>query len=166
MMNGVASQSMREKGVAYKINWGIGLPELKIIASEYGKNYELAVELWKEDIRECKILATLIMPANEMSVDLAELWVEQLKTQEMAEMTAFNLFQHIDNAGRLALKWISSDNELKQICGYNVLARLLLKGIVFTDRDINEFKDQAQTAMSGGNISVRHAATNALAKIH
>ena len=24
MMNGVASQSMREKGLGYKINWGVG----------------------------------------------------------------------------------------------------------------------------------------------
>ena len=54
-MNGVVSQSMREKGLGYKINWGIGLPELKSIAARYGKDYDLAIELWKEDNRECKI---------------------------------------------------------------------------------------------------------------
>ena len=29
LMNGVASQSMRQKGVSYKINWGVPLPELQ-----------------------------------------------------------------------------------------------------------------------------------------
>ena len=62
MMNGMASQSMREKGLGYSINWGISLPALKTLAEEYGKDYDLAIELWKENIRECKILATLIMP--------------------------------------------------------------------------------------------------------
>ena len=66
MMNGEASRSMREKGVEYKLNWGVTLPQLKQMASQYEKNYELAVELWKEDIRECKILATLLMPSKEM----------------------------------------------------------------------------------------------------
>ena len=62
LMNGVASRSMRDKGADYKINWGISLPDLQQMALEYGKDYELAIELWKEDIRECKILATMLMP--------------------------------------------------------------------------------------------------------
>ena len=96
-MNGVTSQSMREKGLGYKINWGVNLPVLKGIAAEYGKDYDLAVELWKEDIRECKILATMIMPYDKMSEDLVELWIDQMPNQEMAEMTSFNLFQHINS---------------------------------------------------------------------
>ena len=42
MMNGVASHSMREKGVAYKINWGVPIPDLQKMAAEYGKAYDLA----------------------------------------------------------------------------------------------------------------------------
>lgn len=36
-MNGVASQSMREKGLDYKLNFGIELPRLKEIAARYEK---------------------------------------------------------------------------------------------------------------------------------
>ena len=96
LMNGVASQSMRQKGVSYKINWGVPLPELQKMAAEYGKDYGLAVELWKEDIRECQILATLVMPAEKMDADLVDVWMERLRTQEMAELLAFNLLQHLD----------------------------------------------------------------------
>ena len=32
LMNGVASQSMRQKGVEYKINWGVSLPDLQKMA--------------------------------------------------------------------------------------------------------------------------------------
>lgn len=36
-MNGVVSQSMREKGLDYKLNFGIELPRLKEIAARYEK---------------------------------------------------------------------------------------------------------------------------------
>lgn len=63
-MNGVASASMREKGIDKYLNWGIQLPALKDISNKYGRDYDLAIALWKENVRECKILATLMMPPN------------------------------------------------------------------------------------------------------
>ena len=56
-MNGVVSQSMREKGLDYKLNFGVELPRIKSIAAAYEKSHDLAQALWKENIRECKILA-------------------------------------------------------------------------------------------------------------
>ena len=85
LMNGPGSQSMRDKGLGYKLNWGVPFYELKKMAEEYGKDYDLAIELWKEDIRECKILATLIMPADKMLPEITDLWMEQVQSQEMAE---------------------------------------------------------------------------------
>ena len=49
VMNGPASQSMREKGLKYKLNWGVPVPTLKAMAKDYGKNYALAIERVKAD---------------------------------------------------------------------------------------------------------------------
>ena len=51
-MNGVISTSMREKGIVYKLNFGVPYPEIKEIARKHKPNGELAAALWKEDIRE------------------------------------------------------------------------------------------------------------------
>ena len=59
LMNGVASQSMRQKGVSYKINWGVPLPELQKMSAEYGKDYGLAVELWKKTYANARYLQRL-----------------------------------------------------------------------------------------------------------
>lgn len=160
MMNGEASRSMREKGVEYKLNWGVTLPQLKQMATEWEKSYDLAIALWKEDIRECKILATLLMPAGQMPQEVAEIWMEQTRSQEMAEMLAFNLFQYLDYAPDLAYRWIANGQDLYQICGYNILSRLFMKGQEPNERGINEFIDQAQAALQGGSYGVRHAAMN------
>ena len=60
-MNGAVSQSMREKGLVYKLNFGVELPRIKMIAEGYEKNHDLAQALWKEEIRECKILAVITL---------------------------------------------------------------------------------------------------------
>ena len=161
-MNGVTAQSMRQKGSDYKLNWGVSLLDLNRMAEEYGKDAELAVELWKENIRECKILATLIMPAEEMYSDLVELWMEQMPTVEMAELAAFNLFQYLDEAPLFAYRWIASEKELEQICGYMVLARLFMRSQSPDERGINEFIDQALVALQGDKPSVSRAAMTAI----
>ena len=74
-MNGVASADMRKAGIGYKLNFGVGLPALKEIAKETEKSPELAAALWKEDIRECRILAALIYPQDQYLPDLADLWI-------------------------------------------------------------------------------------------
>ena len=165
MMNGPGSQSMREKGLDYKLNWGVPYPELKKMAAEYGKDYELAIELWKEDIRECKILATLIMPADKMLAEITDLWMEQVQSQEMAEMLAFNLLQYVDYAPVIAYQWIASDKPLYNIAGFQLLARLFAKGQEPNERGINEFLDQASVALQGENMGVKHAAANAVMRI-
>ena len=162
LMNGVTAQSMREKGVDYHLNWGASLGHLQEMAREYGKDYDLAIELWKENIRECKIMALLIMPTERMSPELADLWMEQTPSQEIAEMAAFNLYQHLDYAPVMAFQWIAGDNEMEQICGYNLLSRLFMKGQEPNERGILEFLDQALTALQSPSVSVRHAAMNSV----
>ena len=39
-MNGPAAQSMRQKGLNYKLIWGVSLTDLKEIAKEYAPNAE------------------------------------------------------------------------------------------------------------------------------
>ena len=160
LMSGPTAQSMTQKGLGYKINWGVPFIELKKMALEYGKDYELAIELWKEDIRECKILATLIMPAEKMLPEITDIWMEQVKSQEMAEMLAFNLLQHVDYAPAIAYEWIATDKTLYEIAGFQLLARLFANGQEANERGINEFLDQAAVALQGDNMGIKHAAAN------
>lgn len=162
MMNGVASQSMRQKGAEYQVNWGIGLVELRNMAAEYGKNYDLAIALWKENIRECKILATMIMPAEDMLTEVADIWMEQTPTQEIAEIAAFQLYQYLEDAPVLAFKWLASGKTLYEICGFQVLSRLFMQGLEPDERGINELMDQALAALQSEHAGVRHAAMNCI----
>ena len=77
-MNGVISTSMRNKGMDYKIIFGLSLPQLRNIAEKYSFNKEVAEILWKEDIRESKLLATMIYPYEEMKLQNCGLMISAL----------------------------------------------------------------------------------------
>ena len=158
MMDGVASQSMREKGLNYHVNWGASVPMLKQKAQETGKDYDLAIALWKENVRECKILATMIMPAEQMLPEVVDIWMEQTPSQEVAEMASFNLYQHLPFAPAKAYEWIASGKDLYQLCGFHVLTRLFARGQEPSERGVNEFLDQAMAALQGNAIAVKKAA--------
>ena len=158
MMDGSIAQSMRDKGVDYHLNWGATLPRLREKADGIGKNYDLAIALWKEYVRECKILATMIMPSDVVLPEVIDIWMEQTPTQEIAEQAAFNLYQYLPYAPEKAYTWIASDKELYQLCGFHILSRLFMNGQEPNERGINEFIDQALAALQGESIAVRKAA--------
>ena len=172
MMDGAVAQSMRDKGVNYHLNWGATLPRLKERAEEIKSSltshqspvtvYSLAIALWKENVRECKILATMLMPPDEMLPEVCDIWMEQVPSQEIAEQVAFNLWQHLPYAPEKAYQWIASDKEYEQLCGFHVLSRLFMNGQEPNERGINEFIDQTLVALQGPFMSVRKAAMQSI----
>ena len=171
MMDGSVAQSMRDKGLNYHLNWGSTLPRLKAKAEELktssqepiaDSQYDLAIALWKENVRECKILATMLMPPEKMLPEVCDIWMEQIPSQEIAEQAAFNLWQHLPYAPEKAYQWIASDQEYYQLCGFHVLSRLFMNGQEPNERGINEFIDQALSALQGPYMSVRKAAMQSM----
>lgn len=163
-MNGVISQSMREKGLGYKLNFGIEFPRIKEIAAAYEPNHEVAQALWKENIRECKILAGLLQPVDSFCPEIADIWIEDMHYPELAEYTVMNLFQRLPYASEVVFRWMAVDREYFQLCGFLLMARLLMKGQKLNERAEAEFLDQAFTALEGDIVSVQKAAALALCK--
>jgi hypothetical protein len=166
MMDGSIAQSMRDKGLNYHLNWGATLPRLKEMADEIANSqesiancqYDLAIALWKENVRECKILATMLMPADQILPEVVDIWMEQIPSQEIAEQLAFNLWQHLPFAPEKAYQWMASDKEYDQLCGFHVLTRLFMNHQEPNERGINEYLDQMVAALQGPFSSVRKAA--------
>ena len=162
MMDGAVAKSMRDKGVDYRLNWGATLPRLRAKADELGPNYSLAIALFKENVRECKILATMVIPPNEVLPEVIDIWMEQITTQEVAEQAAFNLFQYLPYAPEKAYTWMASEKPLYQLCGFHILSRLFMNKQEPNERGINEFIDQAIVALQGDSLMVRKAAMSAV----
>lgn len=161
-MNGEASKSMRESGIGYGLNFGVELPRLKEIAGQFGKDSALASALWKENVRECRMLAALIYPQEEFLPDMADLWVGQIEYPDLAEVCSMYLFSRMKDASGTAFRWIASGSETVQYCGFLTMAHLLRQGREMETRYAMELRDQAAAAIGGKNILPAQAARTVL----
>lgn len=161
-MNGVASTSMRNSGIdGYRVIFGVDVVRLKELASEYGKDHALAQELWKESVRECKILATMIQPVESFYPEIADIWVSDIKTQEMAEQASMNLFQYLPYASEKAFEWISDERVFVQMCGF-LLCIHLMRRSEFNERSQMEFIDQALATFHTDSSLLRNVVWRAM----
>ena len=164
LMNGTAAASLREKGLHYRLIFGVEWPQLMRLSAEIGKDHDLAQALWKEDIRECRLLAGLIQPVETFSLELADVWIETMHYPEEAQYTVLSLFQHLPHVSEAAFNWIARSEEMYRLCGWLVLARLFMKGVPLNTRSEDEFIDQAETSLQDPSLAVRVAARNAVLK--
>ena len=123
-MNGVASESMEGKGAVYKVNYGVSYPRLKEIAHRFPKDKTFAGMLWENDIREMKILATMLYPVDLFTRQEADAWVRAITQLEIAEQACMNLFSALPFAKEKALEWIAEDGRFVKITGYLLISRL------------------------------------------
>lgn len=139
-MNGVASASMRNRGLNYKLNFGVSIQKIKEIGGRYDPSKELAERLWSEDgTRELKILATVLYPIDQFTREEADKWVTQIPNQEIREQVSVNLFQNLSYAIDLAQSW--SNNEAVDIrtSGYWLFSRLILRKKVHDIPDLESY---------------------------
>lgn len=156
-MNGVASAHARQTA-DYRVNWGVELPRLaKLsdeIASEWFKGNHLegisqralAQALWNESTRECKILACMLMPADEFEEDVCDIWAESIYTEEMATIFCLYLMPRLPYASTKAYEWMASEHQMLQTCGFATLCHLMRKYELSPDAQ-EEFLDQAGASL-------------------
>lgn len=180
MMNGVASAAMRQAGMTadYRVNFGVELPRLTDLLDDVrntmlpslpvpdeGTNEAaLAQQLWHESVRECRILATMLYPPTDFLPEVADIWMRQISTVEIAQIAAMNLFSKMPMASDKAFQWIAAEDDMAQIVGYYTLLHLL-RQFQLSDRSAQELRDQATVALLSDNLQLRMAAQKALSRV-
>lgn len=166
-MNGVVSTLQRRQGLDYKINFGVEIPRIKGIASDYDQNKELAQALWKENIRECRMLAIFLMPSREFTPEDADEWIKNVTFTELADHLAMQLLCNITDAVTHAIEWCKEDDQLKSYCGYMTLSHLLRKGTILSREQEESFLQAADNTLKEGctaNSVTRRCAGNTILK--
>lgn len=165
-MNGVASSSMRDKGLEYKINWGIPVTRLRDMAAQYAPSEALAERLWESDVRECKILATMLMPAERFSEPMALSWLSACNNQEMVEMLVFNLVQNMPGVETFVVSLLHSDEPNASLAALHLVSRLVARQNVafMTDEVVGSFAQLVIKALNRTDAVLKHAALNSVTR--
>ena len=170
-MNGVASAAMRNAGMTadYRVNFGVELPRITDVKNELEQRLDsdsgademfrarLAQDLWHEAVRECRIIALMLYPKQRMYIDLADVWAEDIRTVELAQMAALYLFSKMPLASVATFRWIAGEDEMKQVIGFYTVFHLVRDGQL-AERSRDELSDQADAAATSENPQLAAAA--------
>jgi hypothetical protein len=130
LQNREVVNSMQRRGVDYKTNFGVSIPMLVLVASEYQQNHLVALKLWNKRWRETMILSTLLEVPEEVTENQMDFWVKNFPSLEIAEQAAMNLFSKTTFAYQKAFEYCLGKKSLVKIVGLLIIGRLAL-----TDRD-------------------------------
>lgn len=162
-MDGAVAASMRQMGVKFRMIFGVGVPRLTEISKKYDPNVELAERLWLEDVRELKILATMLFPLHEMTREVAHRWGEGIINQEIREQACKNLFQSLPFAADLIEKWTINEDDAVRATGYWLFARLCITRSLEIDTEpVEKMLTRAIDDLKGESPLLYQSALNAL----
>ncbi len=165
-MNGIVSQNMRTHGVHYKINFGITLPLMKLIAGEQTPDARLAAALWDDKaVRESMMLAPMLYPVKEFTEETAERWAAEIPHTEIADICCKFLFCHTPFALTKALAWSQESEFIKQYTGFQLATAWLLNHREISDEEATLLvliAVNAYSAATGEHINLAFAATTFL----
>ena len=165
-MNGVLSGSMRQQGLTYRVNFGVDQPRLIELSDEIPHTASLAAKLWKEDIRELRLLAPMLMPRDEMDEELALLWIEQLHFAEEAQVLVMHLLCHLPFASDIAFRLVASEQPMSRLVAWLLLGRLFMAQHRPSQRDADELLDHLESELTaqGNDPELKRTALNTLYK--
>jgi peptidase, M49 family len=165
-MNGVLSGSMRQQGLTYRVNFGVDQPRLIELSDEIPHTAALAAKLWKEDIRELRLLAPMLMPRDEMDEELALLWIEQLHFAEEAQVLVMHLLCHLPFASDIAFRLVASEQPMSRLVAWLLLGRLFMAQHRPSQRDADELLDHLESELTaqGHDPELKRTALNTLYK--
>ena len=147
-MNGVTSAQQRKLGMEYNIIFGVDIPHLKKIAEKFTKDADVAYTLWKENIRESKLLAIFLLPEDRYQ-EVADRWIGECRYSENADHLAQNILCRLPDACSKAIEWIGNDNAMHIYCGYMTLCNLFRKGETLSQENEKRLFASASRHLSG-----------------
>ena len=127
--NGVVAEQIRRTGDPHTIILGCLLPDIMQIAKQFTPSADLASALWMaKKHRECRMIATMLYPAENFDIDTAIAWAHDVETTEIADILCLKLLRHATCATSLWKSLLLSDSELVQYTGLRLLVNLMNSG--------------------------------------
>ena len=121
--NPVNAEGMRRFGISGNL-YGIGMVELRKIAKQIGRNHALAMDLWKQDIHEAKLLATIIADYRQLTDKDIKLMVNDFDSWDLCDQSCINVFRYSPLAIKKIPQFAKSKKEFVRRTAFALMATM------------------------------------------
>ena len=139
LSNPEAIIGMAKYGITPENTYGVSIPNLRKIAKEIGISHKLAQQLWTTNIRETKILASMIEDPEMVTEEQMEGWINEFNYWEICDQCCMNLFEKTRFAYKKAVEWSSREKEFIKRAGFVLMARLAVSDKKADDNKFEKF---------------------------
>ncbi|MBN2187721.1 MAG: DNA alkylation repair protein [Dehalococcoidia bacterium] len=165
LSNPNAIEGMARYGITPQKTYGVSIPNLRNIARETGKDHELAQQLWASDVRETRILASMIEEPEMITAEQMESWTKNFDYWEICDQCCSNLFKKTKFAYQKAVEWSTNDKEFTKRAGFVLMASLAVSDKKANDRQFEEFLEIISREARDNRNFVKKAVNWALRQI-
>jgi 3-methyladenine DNA glycosylase AlkD len=103
---------------------GVAVTELRGLARRIGRDHDLAAALWRSEIHEARLLATMVDEPSSVTEAQMERWVSDLTSWDLCDQLCGNLFDKTPFAFDTALGWSGREEEFVKRAGFALMASL------------------------------------------
>lgn len=117
-------KGMARFGMKIEKRLGVAVPELRKMAKEIGKNHKLALQIWKTEIPDARILAAMIDEPKEVNEKQMEDWVKDINSWDICDQVCMNLFEKVPFALKKIKEWSKREDEFTKRAAFAIISCL------------------------------------------
>lgn len=122
--NGMVSESMTRRGIEYKRNYGVSIPDLKRVVAKHAPNHELAMQLFERPIRETRLAAIYVADPLALTEEQIADWSRHFTNPEIVEQACMHLLWRCPLAMGFAQEWLDAESVFLQKAAWMLLGKM------------------------------------------
>jgi 3-methyladenine DNA glycosylase AlkD len=143
---------------------GVSIPDVRAIAKRCGTDHDLALELWRTEIHEARILATLVADPRALTEDQMEAWVGDLSSWDVCDFAA-DLFGRSKVGVKKVRTWARRPEGFVKRCAFSMIARRAVWAKDAPDGEFIGYLPLIRRAADDGRNEVKKGVSWALRQI-
>jgi 3-methyladenine DNA glycosylase AlkD len=123
-----ADMSARYGIVTRDETYGTPMAKIKVIAKGLGKDHDFAEQLWRTDVYEARLLASMVDDPERVTPTQMNRWAKAFDNWAVVDTVCFNLFDRTPHAFAQVAKWAKAKDEFVKRAAFALLASAALHG--------------------------------------
>jgi len=117
-------KGMAKYGMAVEQRLGVSVPDMRKLAKEIGRDHKLALDLWRTEIAEARIVAAMVGDPAKLTEEQMEDWVKGINSWDVCDQVCMNLFEKNQLAWKKIADWSQREEEFVKRTAFSLIACL------------------------------------------
>lgn len=144
---------------------GVRIPDIRHLAKELGTDHSLALALWRTEVHEARILASMVADPERVTERQMESWVRGIDSWDVCDQVCGNLFDRTPFAPAKAVEWAGREQEFVKRAGFAIMAWRAVHDRAADDREFLELLPVIEREAGDPRNFVKKAVSWALRQI-